>query len=329
MAEFEKALAMKPSPVRLADAEEQISESPHLQSRAFFPGQLDQTAPSPLASLQLQNRLARLYAALGRTDKVLEMELAQCESDENRLQNLATVEQMAQRFAAAGQESRFTEWARRRLVEAKTPQVRANLAWQQRDYPAAMTNAAAVVAQVGYLQPARVAGALRQAGAASRSVSSSERSRRRVRGDAVARLKFLDLDDRLEGPEAIAALEALLATDAERGLPARQGRLESHALQELSRPCLSPDAALREEPAARQTCARSACAWPRARSRLRNTTKNLTTGSLGENGLDEFGNACLTLAIQHADAKGLPIGARRRARRTRAGPARGRNWIDA
>ena len=131
VAEFEKALAMKPAPVQLPDGEEQISESPYQQAQAFFPGQLEHTESSPLAALQLQDRLARLYAALGRTDKVLEMELAQCESTEGRLRNPTTVEQMAQRFSAAGQEARFNEWAQRRLAE-QTPQVRANLAWQQR-----------------------------------------------------------------------------------------------------------------------------------------------------------------------------------------------------
>ena len=54
VAEFEKALAMKPAPVQLPDGEEQISESPYQQAQAFFPGQLEHTESSPLAALQLR-----------------------------------------------------------------------------------------------------------------------------------------------------------------------------------------------------------------------------------------------------------------------------------
>ena len=41
--------------------------------------------------------------------------------------------------------------------------------------------------------------------------------------DAVARLTLLGLEDRLEGTEAIAALEILLATDAQQAFPRGKG----------------------------------------------------------------------------------------------------------
>jgi HEAT repeat protein len=300
VAEFEKAIALKPAPVQLPDAEEQISESPHLQARAFFPGQLDQTEPAPLASLQLQDRLARLYTALGRTDKVLDMELAQCESNESRLQNLATVEQMAQRFSAAGQEARFTEWARRRLAEAKTPQVRANLAWQQRLYAAAITNAATVVAQGGYYSRDEWRERFAKLGRAQERdflravVAANPR-------EAVARLELLDLEDRLDGPEAIAALETLLATDAANAFPRGKGawnRTHFKNYLDLAYRLMRLYEKNRQLDNLRALGLRLA----KGEKPFEKYDQNLYW-SLGENGLEEFGNACLALAIQHADGK--------------------------
>ena len=300
VAEYEKALAMKPAPVQLPDAEEQISESPHLQARAFFPGQLGQTEPSPLASLQLQDQLTRLYAALGRTDKVLEMELAQCESNESRLQDLATVEQMARRFAACGQEARFNEWARRRLAEAKTPQIRANLAWQQQLHAATITNAAAIAAQGGYYSREEWRERFAKLGRAQERdflravVAANPR-------EAVARLELLDLEDRLEGPEAIAALEILLATDAANAFPGGKGdynRTHFKNYLDLAYRLMR----LYERNHQLDNLRALGLRLAKGEKPFEKYDQDLYW-SLGENGLEEFGNACLALAIQHADGK--------------------------
>lgn len=300
VAEFEKALAMKSGPVRLPDTEEQISESPHLQSRAFFPGQSDRTEYAPLAALRLPERLARLYAALGQSEKVLALELAQCETEENRLSSLAVVEQMAQRFAAAGQESRFNQWARERLATAKSPQVRANMAWLLRDHAAAVTNAAVVAAQGGY--PGRHEWRERFA------KLGRERQHEFLRAvvaanpkDAVARLELLDLDDRVDGPEAITALEALLATDASNAFPRGKGvwnRTHFKNYLDLAYRLMR----LYEQHAELDKLRALGLRIAKAEKPFEKYDENLYS-SFGENGLLEFGNACLALAIQHADAK--------------------------
>ena len=300
VAEFEKALAMKPAPVQLPDGEEQISESPYQQAQAFFPGQLEHTESSPLAALQLQDRLARLYAALGRTDKVLEMELAQCESNEGRLQNLTTVEQMAQRFSAAGQEARFNEWAQRRLAEATTPQVRANLAWQQRLYAAAITNAAAVVAQGGYYSRDEWRERFAKLGRAQERdflravVAANPR-------EAVARLELLDLEDRIDGPEAIAAMETLLATDAASAFLRGKGawnRTHFKNYLDLAYRLMR----LYEKSGQLDNLRALGLRLAKGEKPFETYDPNLYW-SFEENGLEEFGNACLALAIQHADDK--------------------------
>ncbi len=300
IAAFEQVLAEAPGPVRLPDAEEQISEAPHLQSRAFFQSDfVVQPGATTLVRGDVQDRLVRLYAAAGRTDKVLETQLAQFDDDERRLENLEHVENMAARFKAVGQEARLNAWARKKVASAKSPSVRAHLAWQQRDYPAAIAHAAAASTGGYYGWQAwkeRFAKLGRdQERAFMRAVVEASPL------DAVARLELLDLEDRLEGPEAVAALEALLAADAHDAFPRGKGVWNRTAFKNYL------DLAYRlmrlyEQNDQLDKLRALGLRLAKGEKPFERYDPNLYW-SHGENGQEEFGNACLALAIQHADTK--------------------------
>ncbi|MCX6873985.1 MAG: HEAT repeat domain-containing protein [Verrucomicrobia bacterium] len=296
---FEQVLAATPGPMQVPDAEERISEAPHHQASAFFQSDLVQPGATPLVRGEVQDRLVRLYAAVGRTDKVLETELSQFDADERRLETLAQVEQMATRFNAAGQEARFNEWAKQTMAATKSPRARANLAWQQRDYPAAMTHAAAIstggysgwhewqerFAKLGREQEREFMRAVVQANPR----------------DAVARLELLDLEDHLEGPAAIAALEALLATDASNAFPRGKGvwnRTHFSNYLDLAYRLMR----LYEQNSQLDDLRALGLRLAKSERPFEKYDPNLYS-SFGDNGLEEFGNACLALAIQHADDK--------------------------
>lgn len=298
--EFEKAIGMTPGPVILPDAGEQIPEAPYLQARAMMPGAMFQGHGTALDAVQLRDRLIRLYAAEGQADKSMELELAQAESDENRLGSVGAVEQMARRFAAAGQEARFNEWARARFASARTPLVRASLAWQLQWVPAAITNAASAVAQSGYHGRKEWSERFARLG--------REREREFLKAvvavnprDAVARLELLDMEDRTDGAEFVAALEALLATDAGAAFPRGKGDWNRTRFQNYL------DLAYRlmrlyEKDGQLDKLRALGLRLARGEKPFETYDMNLYW-SLGENGLEDFGNACLALAIQHADDK--------------------------
>jgi HEAT repeat protein len=296
--EFEKVLALKPTPMRLPDAEEQISEAPHMQSRPFFPGQMESMEGMPLDSIQVKDRLVRLYSALGRADKAMEIQLAQFESDERRLESLEALEQMAQRFKGANQEARFNEWARQKLASAKTPAARANLAWQQRDYAAALTNAAACSTGYyfwqGWKEKFARLGRDKEREFMQAVVKANP-------GDAVARLTLLDLEDRLEGTEAIAALEALLAADANAAFPHGKGvwnRTHFRNYLDLAYRLMR----LYERNDQLEKLRALGLRIAKGEKPFEKYDQNLYW-SLSETSMEELGNACLALAVQHAEDK--------------------------
>jgi HEAT repeat protein len=294
---FEQVLAATPGPIQMPDAEEQISEAPHLQARAFFQGDFEPPGAASLVGSEVRDRLVRLYAAVGRTDKVLETQLTQFEAAENRIEDLAQVEQMAARFKTAGQEARFNEWVAGKLATAKSPRARANLAWQQRDYPAAITHAAGIDAGAyhGWRDWQERFAKL-----------GREREREFMRAivlahpnDAVARLELLDLEDHLDGPEAIAALEALLATDANQAFPRGKGvwnRTSFRSYYDLAYRLMR----LYEKHGQLDRLRALGVRLARGDQPFENFDAYGSEWS-GENGREEFGNAGLALAIQHAD----------------------------
>lgn len=252
-------------------------------------------------------RRGLVFEASGKTDEaVIAFEQALAaepqpldapDADENQLEQLHHIEEMATRLKTAGQEARFTEWATAKLATAKSPRAKANLAWLLGDYPAAIRHAAESYQghyedrnswreRFSKVDPKHELGYLR----AIVEIFP---------GDAVARIELLDLEDNVDGLEAVAALEALLDTEAKIAFPHRIGpwnrvhftgyfdlsyrlmRLyETHVLFDKLR-----DLGLRM---AREEKPFGDPDW-RAYDRI------------GSNGQEEYGNACLALAVQHAD----------------------------
>ena len=140
---FEQVLASAPSAMKLPEVDELASDTLHFGSHGDF----SQSAGS---HGEVRKTLMRLYAALGRTDKVLEMQLSLFDADEARLEYLEQIEQMAARFKTAGQEARFNAWATDKIGKLERPGARANLAWQLGDYPAAIIHAAAIDTPQGW-----------------------------------------------------------------------------------------------------------------------------------------------------------------------------------
>lgn len=292
---FDEVLAAQPGPVRLPEPEEPISEAPHHQARAW--DQLDVPLPGTtvLARGEVLDRLVRLQASLGHTNQVLDLLFDQFGSDESRWRSFDQVEQLHARCATAALAARFQAWARERLPTLSNALSRAHLTWFNGDYAAALTNAAA--ASEGYYGWQTWKDRFAKLGAEQ----EKEFMRAVVRahpGDAVARLELLDLEDRLEGPEAIAALEALLATDASNAFPRGKGvRNRTHFKHYL-------DLAYRlmrlYERHGRLDELRALGLRLAAGGKPFEKFDPNLYWSLGENGLEEFGNACLALAIQHA-----------------------------
>jgi HEAT repeat protein len=250
------------------------------------------------STADVRERLKRLYAALGRMDKVMEMEFAQFEESESQLQNLHQLENLAVRLRAAGQEERFTEWSNGLLATAISPRSRANLAWVIGDYPAAVRHAAE--AYQGHYHE-------RDYWRANFAKADARHELEYLRAvvaarpeDARARLELLDLEGNVSGPEAIAALEALLELEADEAFPQhrriisgpasflgffdltyRLMRLyERHGQHDKLR-ALGLRVAKEEKPFA-------------------DFDKHGYEG-IGTNGREEYGNACLALAVQHAE----------------------------
>ena len=119
--------------------------------------------------------------------------------------------------------------------------------------------------------------------------------------EAVARLELLDLEGRIDGPEAIAAMETLLATDAASAFPQGKGawnRTHFKNYLDLAYRLMR----LYEKNGSLDNLRALGLRLAKGEKPFQTYDQNLYW-SLGENGLEEFGNACLALAIQHADDK--------------------------
>lgn len=291
---FEQALATEPSPLDAPDADEQTSEMLHHSAYFHGTGVFGSTV---LNRREVEERLQRLYAAQGRMDKVLELQFAQFDADENELEQLHYVEEMATRLKTAGQENRFTEWATNKLATAKSPRTKANLAWLLGDYPIAVRHAAE--GYQGYYQERN---SWRERFSKVDPKHELEYMRaivERIPGDAVARLELLDLEDNVDGLEAIAALETLLVTESNLAFPHRIGpsnRVHFEGYYDLAYRLMRLYEKHDLLDKLRATGLRIA--------REEKPFADFANGydDYGRNGRQEYGNACLALAVRHADA---------------------------
>ena len=296
---FEQVLTSNPGPVNLPDAEERVAEGTYqaAQAVAFQDDLAVGDRAWPQAVGEAREQLVRLYAAVGRADKVMETELAQFAADESRIGDFDQLEQMANRFKSANQQQQFNEWAKNKLETIALPQAKANLAWMLTDYPLAMTYAAAD-SNGGYdgwhVWRERFAKLGReQERDFMRAVVKAQP------GNAVVRLELLDLEDNLDGAEAIAALEALLATDANEAFPRGKGvwnRTHFLGYFDLAYRLMR----LYEKHGKLDKLRALGLRIAQAHKPFGKPDDN-NYHPFGSNGPEEFGNACLALAIQHAD----------------------------
>jgi HEAT repeat protein len=301
IAAYEKAQAMAIGPVQMPDAEEQIPEASYLQQQAIFPSQSVLLAGDGISldTLHLPDRLQRLYGALGRNDKVLEIELAQADAVKGSLDSMAELDQIARRFSAAGQNQRFADWARQTFSTSKLPRARANLAWQLQWTNAAVTNAAIAAATDDY-------GSLREEWRNRFAKTGGDLERQFLRAvleanptNAMARLGLLESEPQLEGAGVVSALEALLAPDAADVFATGKG------VWNRSRFKGYPELAYRlmrlYERAGRMEDLRALGLRLAKGEKPFEQLESTQNYPGGENGAEDFCLACLSLAIEHAD----------------------------
>ena len=211
-AAYERALVLPFQPPRLPDAEETIAESPQ-QAMAFIPRGVGQTT----SRAGLLNKLERLYGALGKPERAFELALEQLEAQPAMIAGVSGVEQALRRAEALGRQAAFRNWATGQIARAKDPAALAALHWALKDY-AACARDLAEQAKGASPQSARYGietwlDRFRKVGKAETRIMLAAI----VEADpknARARLELLDLTDRIDGPEVIAAFESLLETDA-------------------------------------------------------------------------------------------------------------------
>ena len=99
----------------------------------------DPANPSAKAGLQgtVLQQLERLYAALGETDKALEMARRSFIVNPHAPSRFGAVQELERKHRAVNHTERLMAWAKPQLVEAKDPQVRACLQWLLGDHQAA------------------------------------------------------------------------------------------------------------------------------------------------------------------------------------------------
>lgn len=135
-AEFEKLLALPYSSPNLPAEENSddclVGIGP-FETQDFFP----RTAPADIRAHEIKilrsavlRRLNRLYMGTGRNDKVLDTDLELLEMDTSVLAvHPELIDQEKQKFAVAHQQERFAGWLRRCIAAEKEPLARASLCW--------------------------------------------------------------------------------------------------------------------------------------------------------------------------------------------------------
>lgn len=121
-AEYEKAFSLPYVPLNLP----QQAASPSAHPR------------SPAAQAQFRSdlltRLRGLYTQLDRKEELLDVAVRQFDVEPHLLGRFRVVEDVAQRFRTIRGERSFAEWARRSIAGATSPVAKANLYWFLRDY---------------------------------------------------------------------------------------------------------------------------------------------------------------------------------------------------
>ena len=303
-AEFERVLTL-PMPIdghaNVPDPDEVFSNGYGGQAggQAMFRTGHD-AAMNPLHELVIDH-LQRLYAAQGETNKLLDITLREAESLPQVLTQVESLEQLVQKFRAAKQEERITDWIKQRLAEATNQQAIAALAWVTGDHARA-AEAVATLAdpKSGFVhswtepwkERFRKAGADEFQSLLKLIVQANPR-------DGRSRLELLELEGKLDGVEVIESLTLLLASDAAPAFV--RGKGERNRTQ-FSGYCDLAYRLMRQHERHDQLDELRQLGLRIAREEKpfdRLTLRRSSNDSEEENEL--WGNACLALAIQHAN----------------------------
>lgn len=243
-------------------------------------------------------KLFRLYAAQGIVDKGLELHLRQIELEPWRLADVRILEQLVQQFRAANQAERMTNWLAQRLNEAKAPETIAALSWITGDHARAARSVAAMSDNHHTAAIETWKELFRNSDPAQYKVLLSLLAKANPK-DGRTRLELLDLEDRLDGDEAIESLELLLASNAQPAFVYGKGQRNRTSFTGY------PDLAYRlmrlyERNGKRDLLTQLGLRIARGEKPFDVETRQRTRGGSDEEYVT-WGNACLALAIQHAD----------------------------
>ncbi len=223
---YEKTLALPYAVLVLPDPDEEASQHVFMRQASAQMELSGMHTPDGAIALQhdVLGKLQRLYAALGRTERAMELSLRQFEMDDAACDNLERIEQTVARFRAAGQEARIMAWIRQRAAAVTSARARANLAWAAGDTHGAIRALAAMAKDTKskgrddfdpWKERFRRADKAAFVALLSALVEANP-------ADAVTRLELLDATGKSDGDTVIRFLEMLLESDA---LPAfRRGK---------------------------------------------------------------------------------------------------------
>ena len=252
-------------------------------------------ATNQLKSAATQH-LLRLYAAQGQTEKVLDLKLELAESNANTFWNVDVLEQLVQQFRAAKQEERIKQWLQERLKDAKSPEATATLCWVIGDRVRAIELAASSSQQAfvsSWKERLRAAGPDQFKQFLTLVVKSNPK-------DAVSRLELLDLNGLMDGPELMECFELLLASDAQSAFARGKGQRNQTRFSGY------PELAYRlmrlyERHGKIGALSKLGLRIARGEKPFDAQTQRWNSRGVNERESEDWGNACLALAIQYAD----------------------------
>ena len=212
---YQRALALPYKPPRLPDPDEEIADA-DMQCQEEMPA-MAPASGQPAFRVWMLEKLERLYGALGNPERAFQLALQEMEAAPARMAGLDVLERVAAQAEAIGRQAAFRDWAQRQVARANDPAVAAALHWTLKDYQACVHDLAgqwkrADRQSAGYsfdiwLDRFRNVGRAELRTLLTAAVAADPKNAR-------ARLELLDFSDRTDTPEAVAAFESLLETDA-------------------------------------------------------------------------------------------------------------------
>ncbi|MEI8380836.1 MAG: HEAT repeat domain-containing protein [Planctomycetota bacterium] len=295
---FEKVRELpipKDATANVPDVEEVTSDSGRFAQSLIIGYWGRGEATNQLKSIATQH-LLRLYASQGLTEKVLDLKLELAESNANTFSNVDVLEQLVQQFRAAKQEDRIKQWLQKHLQEAKSPEATANLCWVIGDRERAIELAASSSQQAfvsSWKERLRAAGPDPFKQFLTLVVKSNPK-------DAVSRLELLDLNGLMDGPEMMECFELLLASDAQSAFARGKGQRNQTRFSGY------PELAYRlmrlyQRHGKIDALSKLGLRIARGEKPFDAQTQRWNSRGLNERESEDWGNACLALAIQYAD----------------------------